>query len=62
MCRYSDDPLKHVVSFRITDSEKSALEQLAGFHGVKVSTLLREAVYLLEENVNGACEKLFARL
>jgi Family of unknown function (DUF6290) len=61
MCRQTDDPLKHVISFRLTDSEKTALEQLASFHGVKVSHLLRETVYLLEKDVNAVCEKLFGR-
>lgn len=61
MARTSDDPLKHVISFRVTDSEKLALEQLASFHGVKVSTLLRETVYLLEGDLNGTCEQLFTQ-
>jgi len=61
VARCSDDPLVHVISFRVTDAEKSALEKLASFHGVKVSTLMRETVYLLEEVDSGANEQLFGR-
>jgi len=61
MPRSSDDPLKHVISFRVTDAEKLALEQLASFHGVKISALMRETVCLLEGDVNGTCEQLFTQ-
>jgi hypothetical protein len=54
MSRYSEDPVKHVVSFRVTTEEKDLLEELVKATGVNVSTLLRRWLYLLEEKYRWA--------
>lgn len=49
MPRYADDPVKHIVSFRITEEEKELLEELSVATGMNISTLLRKSVGLLED-------------
>jgi hypothetical protein len=57
--KISDLPLKHVISFRVTDSEKSMLENLASFHGIKLSTLMRESVEAMGDRLVGDGGKMF---
>lgn len=56
MGRCADDPVKHVISFRVTDMEKEALEDLAQVLGVNVSTFLRQKLNLLVEEANDGYE------
>jgi len=47
--RYTDDPVKYVISFRVTADEKEILEELSSAMGMNLSTLLRKTLNLLEE-------------
>jgi len=49
MSRYSVDPVKHVISFRVTEDEKVILEELVSATGMNISTLLRKSISLLED-------------
>ena len=51
MGRKSDDPVQHVISFRVNDEEKIELEKMASTFGVSISTLMRRCIYGLENNV-----------
>ena len=48
MCRTSDDPVRHVISFRVNDEEKEVLETLSILESVSISTLMRESIALLD--------------
>jgi len=48
MSRYSIDPVKHVISFRVTEVEKELLQDLVTATGMNISTLLRKAISLIE--------------
>jgi hypothetical protein len=41
MSRFSDDPVNHVVTFRVNREEKKALESLARKAGCSVSSYMR---------------------
>jgi AraC-like DNA-binding protein len=58
MGRKSDDPVNHVISFRVNDLEKSELEKIASSFGVSISTLMRECINELE---NITPPRLFSR-
>jgi len=45
MCRASDDPVNHVISFRVNDAEKELLYAVASQSGVSISRLLRNSVH-----------------
>ena len=49
MPRHSDDPVKHVVTFRVNSEEKRALEMLAEQSGRKVSNFMRFKLQLLRD-------------
>lgn len=51
MSRTSDDPVKHVISFRVNDEERVALEDLSIAAGVSISTLMRESIEVLKNQV-----------
>lgn len=48
MCRTADDPVRHVISFRVNDEEKEVLENLSILERVSISALMRESIALLE--------------
>ena len=48
MGRTSENPVNHVISFRVNDEEKTELEQLASNFGVSISTLMRRCIYELD--------------
>ena len=66
MARTSDNPVNHVISFRVNDKEKNELDKLASSSGVSISSLMRDLILSLGGNaVSNPCEiinhKDFAR-
>ena len=51
MCRTSEDPVKHVISFRVNKSEKEVLDAIAFRYGVSISTLVRNCVNYLDADL-----------
>jgi uncharacterized protein (DUF1778 family) len=51
MARYTDDPVKHVVTFRVNQEEKMMLEQLAKLSGRTISDFVRRNLDLVREKV-----------
>jgi predicted DNA-binding protein len=49
MARYSDDPVRHIITFRINSEEKEILEQLAKKSGRTVSNYMRRKLQLIRE-------------
>ena len=49
MVRSSDDPVRHVVTFRVNRDEKNQLEQLAKLSGRTVSDFVRRNLDLLRD-------------
>jgi hypothetical protein len=49
MPRYSDDPVRHVVTFRVNSEEKKILEQLAKKSGRSLYDLNRCKLQLIKE-------------
>lgn len=49
MARTSKKLVKHVISFRVNELEREALEEIADEFGVTISTLLRKSLKLLEK-------------
>ncbi len=47
MARYSDDPVRHIVTFRVNHEEKMLLEQLAKLSGRTISDFVRWNLDLL---------------
>jgi len=47
MARHSDDPVRHVVTFRVNGEEKKILEQLAKKSGRTVSDFMRQKLQLI---------------
>ena len=50
MARYSEDPVRHVVTFRVNSEEKKVLEQLAKKSGRSLSGFLRRNLHLIREH------------
>jgi predicted DNA-binding protein len=50
MARYSDDPVRHIITFRINCEEKEILEQLAKKSGRTVSNYMRRKLQLIREH------------
>ena len=50
MGRHSDDPVRHIVTFRINSEEKKLLEQLAKESGRSVSKFMRRKLQLIREH------------
>ncbi len=51
MGKTSDDTVKHVISFRVNEEERGMLDDLSIVAGVSISTLLRESIDSLKEQV-----------
>ena len=49
MARHSDDPVRHVVTFRVNSEEKKVLEQLAKKSGRSLSGFMRRKLQLIRE-------------
>lgn len=47
MSRYSDDPVQHIVTFRVNREEKKLLEQLAKQSGRTISDFVRRNLNLM---------------
>ena len=47
MPRYSDDPVRHIVTFRINEEEKKILDALAKKSGRTISEVMRHRVQTL---------------
>ena len=50
MARHSEDPVRHVVTFRVNIEEKKILEQLARKSGRSVSNFMRCKLQLIREH------------
>ena len=52
MARHSDDPVRHIITFRVNHEEKMLLEQLAKLSGRTISDFVRRNLDLLQEADN----------
>lgn len=50
MARYSEDPVKNIISFRVNEEEKKLIQMLAKGHSVSISTLLRHSLSLIKDS------------
>jgi len=50
MARYSNDPVRHIVTFRVNSEEKKVLEALVKDSGHSVSAFMRRKLQLIREN------------
>ncbi len=50
MARYSEDPVRHIVTFRVNSEEKKVLEQLVKKSGRTVSDFVRRNLQLINAN------------
>jgi hypothetical protein len=50
MARYSDDPVRHIVTFRVNSAEKKNLEQLVKQSGSTLSEFMRRNLQLISES------------
>ncbi len=50
MARYSDDPVRHIVTFRVNSEEKQILEQLVKKSGRTVSDFMRRKLQSIREH------------
>ena len=50
MSRYSDDPVPHIITFRVNSEEKQALEGLAEKSGRTVSDFMRRKLQLIKDS------------
>ena len=50
MARHSDDPVRHIVTFRVNSEEKKILEQLAKKSGQSVSNFMRRKLQVIREH------------
>jgi uncharacterized protein (DUF1778 family) len=50
MTRHSEDPVRHIVTFRVNSEEKKVLEQLVKKSGRTVSDFMRRNLQLISEN------------
>ena len=50
MARFSDDPVRHIVTFRVNSEEKRVLELLAKESGRSLSDFMRRNLQLIYEN------------
>ena len=50
MARYSEDPVRYVVTFRVNSEEKKLLGQLAKKTGRTLSDFMRRKLHLIREN------------
>jgi uncharacterized protein (DUF1778 family) len=49
MARYSNDPVRHIVTFRVNSEEKKVLEHLAKKSGRSLSCFMRRKLQLIRE-------------
>ena len=50
MARHSDDPVRHIVTFRVNSEEKEILEQLVKKSGRTISDFMRRNLQLISED------------
>ena len=50
MSRHSDDPVRHVVTFRVNSEEKKVIEQLAKKSGQTVSDFMRRKLKVIKQS------------
>jgi uncharacterized protein (DUF1778 family) len=50
MARHSDDPVRHIVTFRVNGEEKKILEQLAKKSGRTLSGFIRRNLQVIRES------------
>lgn len=49
MARHSDDPVRHIVTFRVNDEEKKLLDQLAKESGRTLSDFMRRKLQVIRD-------------
>jgi len=49
MARHSDDPVRHIVTFRVNSEEKKLLEGLAKQSGRSLSDFMRRKLQIIRE-------------
>jgi uncharacterized protein (DUF1778 family) len=50
MARHSEDPVRHIVTFRVNSEEKKILEQLAEKSGRSLSGFMRQKLQIIREH------------
>ena len=55
MARHSDDPVPHIITFRVNSEEKKALEGLAKKSGRTISDFMRRELRLIKTTNNSNC-------
>lgn len=50
MAKYSDDPVRHIITFRVNSEEKQALELMAKQSGRSVSNYMRTQFQSIKDN------------
>jgi len=50
MARHSEDPVRHIVTFRVNSDEKKILEQLAKKSGESISYFMRRKLQVIREH------------
>ena len=50
MARHSDDPVRHIITFRVNTEEKKVLELLAKKSGRSLSGFMRRKLQVIREN------------
>lgn len=49
MANYSDDPVRHIITFRVNSEEKKALEELARRSGRSLSNFMRTELQVIKD-------------
>ena len=50
MARHSEDPVRHIVTFRVNSEEKEVLKQLAKNSGRSLSDFMRRKLELIRQH------------
>ena len=50
MARFSDDPVRHIITFRVNTEEKKVLELLAKKSGRSLSDFMRQKLKIIKDN------------
>lgn len=50
MAKYSDDPVRHIITFRVNTEEKKALELMAHKSGRSVSNFMRRKLQAIKQD------------
>lgn len=50
MAKYSNDPVRHIITFRVNSEEKEALELLARKSGRSLSNYMRKKLQVIKDS------------